>query len=1043
MRIVHIADVHWRGLSRHSEYRESFKDFFNECSNLKPDVIYVGGDIVHSKTQGISPELIDNLSWWFTSLASIAPTHIILGNHDGLIHNRDRQDAITPIIGMLNNRNLFLYKTSGTYKTGVPGFNWCVLSCFDEDNFDNAVPIDGEINIALYHGAVKGSLTDTDWQLEGEININAFDRYDFVMLGDIHKRQFLNEAKTAAYCGSTIQQNYGESGDKGFLLWDIRSKDDFDVEFYPIRHDHPFVTIDWQGSVESTLEKCKAHIDGARFRIRTTDTTTHVECKRLQGELIRSKNAKEVVFKSESTFDPRKAMVDDATLSQQNLRDPSVHKEMFRDFYKDREVSDDTWQVIDGMIDKYVHGIENSDETLRNIKWGINNIRFDNLFSYGEDNYVNFDNLPGITGIFGTNAKGKSSIIGSIVYGLFNGTDRGSIKNLHVINTRKNSCKASVTLTINGQKYRIDRKTIKKNAKAGVWAPTSLQFYRIDNDGNELDDLTEEQRRETEKIIRGLIGNVDDFLLTSLASQGEMNIFIKEKASARKQILTNFLDLEVFDKLHELARKDAQEVKYKFKSLCENNWDARIAERKESMSELNKKLKEKRRELTELKEEIDTLKDDLRNEDSAIVLKTDVEKVYDSVIKEENKIGRDEDKIEKLQHKLQTKTEKLNKLNEFLDNFDITEMKEKRSAQIQLEHSIKDMQHKIDLIKRDIKQSKKSVSILDQVPCGDEYPTCRFIKDSHRSKKMLLTQEANLISLNTNLTDLRSMYRKVRDAELEDKIDKYEKIVSKKNDLINENTSTNLELIKLQENIKWHHDNLKKYQNEYERLESIFNSQDEEDDKSELVLLCDEKIRSLKNAEVTHVKIINKLAEMKAALKSLQRDRKVYDKLKVENRNYDLFSHAVSKKGIPLLVINKMLPAINNEIAKILAGVVGFTVEIDSDLETNSLDVYINYGDSKRIIELASGMEKMMASLAIRVALINVSSLSKTNMLMIDEGFGSLDETNLEACNRLLVSLKKWFKNIVVISHVDAIKDCVDHNLDILKRGKDSYVYTK
>jgi len=84
-----------------------------------------------------------------------------------------------------------------------------------------------------------------------------------------------------------------------------------------------------------------------------------------------------------------------------------------------------------------------------------------------------------------------------------------------------------------------------------------------------------------------------------------------------------------------------------------------------------------------------------------------------------------------------------------------------------------------------------------------------------------------------------------------------------------------------------------------------------------------------------------------------------------------------------------------------------------------------------------------MASLAIRVALINVSSLSKTNMLMIDEGFGSLDETNLEACNRLLISLKKWFKNIIVISHVDAVKDCVDHNIDILKRGKDSYVFTK
>ena len=77
-----------------------------------------------------------------------------------------------------------------------------------------------------------------------------------------------------------------------------------------------------------------------------------------------------------------------------------------------------------------------------------------------------------------------------------NSTDRGSIKNLHVINTRKNMCKASIWLTINGQKYRIDRKTIKKNAKGGVWAPTTLKFFRVDKNNNELDDLTEEQRRE-------------------------------------------------------------------------------------------------------------------------------------------------------------------------------------------------------------------------------------------------------------------------------------------------------------------------------------------------------------------------------------------------------------------------------------------------------------------------------------------------------------------------------------------------------------------
>ena len=55
MKIIHIADIHFRGLSRHEEYRRAFTNFFEQIKVLKPDVIYVGGDIVHSKTQGISP----------------------------------------------------------------------------------------------------------------------------------------------------------------------------------------------------------------------------------------------------------------------------------------------------------------------------------------------------------------------------------------------------------------------------------------------------------------------------------------------------------------------------------------------------------------------------------------------------------------------------------------------------------------------------------------------------------------------------------------------------------------------------------------------------------------------------------------------------------------------------------------------------------------------------------------------------------------------------------------------------------------------------
>ena len=120
---VHLSDIHFRGLTRHTEYRNSFERFYKKVKKLKPDVIFIGGDIVHSKTQGISPELIDILSWWFKKLCELTShVHVILGNHDGLILNPQRQDAISPIVRALGLENLHLHKYTGVDVCGIEGF---------------------------------------------------------------------------------------------------------------------------------------------------------------------------------------------------------------------------------------------------------------------------------------------------------------------------------------------------------------------------------------------------------------------------------------------------------------------------------------------------------------------------------------------------------------------------------------------------------------------------------------------------------------------------------------------------------------------------------------------------------------------------------------------------------------------------------------------------------------------------------------------------------------------------------------------------------
>jgi DNA repair exonuclease SbcCD ATPase subunit len=183
-----------------------------------------------------------------------------------------------------------------------------------------------------------------------------------------------------------------------------------------------------------------------------------------------------------------------------------------------------------------------------------------------------------------------------------------------------------------------------------------------------------------------------------------------------------------------------------------------------------------------------------------------------------------------------------------------------------------------------------------------------------------------------------------------------------------------------------------------------------------------------------------KLGRIDEALDVLASERAEYMRLVDEWRTYELIINATSKKGIPAQILAQLVPTINAEIARILNGIVDFVVTLDMIDETGSLDVYIDYGDSARIIELASGMEKMIASIAIRVALINVSSLPKTDMLIIDEGFGELDESNIEACGTLLRSLTRWFKSLIIITHIDTLKDVVDNVIDITRDGKDARV---
>jgi exonuclease SbcC len=542
-------------------------------------------------------------------------------------------------------------------------------------------------------------------------------------------------------------------------------------------------------------------------------------------------------------------------------------------------------------------------------------------------------------------------------------------------------------------------------------------------------------------MMQELVGTKEDFLLTSFASQGEMNNFIKQKSTFRKSVLANFLDLDIFDKICDMAKNESLPIKALIDRMPSRDWSVLIEEKKNLLEDLRSKREALDEDIGRSKSKIDQLsKKSSELGFDKIVTKEDVQALESEIKQLESGVVSLEEKKLELDAEILAGNDKLTKISAIKSQFPIDELKAKFAEQNQLEKSILKTEHELEREKLELTNQQRSVKLLEQVPCGDSFPTCKFIKDSHKNKQSLPEQITRCEELSSNLSSIRKSLKKMSEENYGEKIEKYQKVLDQESKI--KVSIANAEN-SLGRTTRDHDSKFSLLTEKKERLlvmkENAVDAEDSEVNelKTELRRLGDE----LKEADRGRLDVSEKIGLASSNITQLEKERNDYQKLISDWNVYETIITATNKRGIPLQVLTNELPKINSEISKILQGVVGFTVELEADHQSNAMDVFINYGDSRRIIECASGMEKMMASLAIRVALINVSSLPKSDLLIIDEGFGALDEMNVESCNRMLQSLKRWFRIIFVISHVDAVKDAVDNFVEITSNGKDSRVY--
>jgi DNA repair exonuclease SbcCD ATPase subunit len=402
--------------------------------------------------------------------------------------------------------------------------------------------------------------------------------------------------------------------------------------------------------------------------------------------------------------------------------------------------------------------------------------------------------------------------------------------------------------------------------------------------------------------------------------------------------------------------------------------------------------------------------------------------------KELARLGAEEAKAEAAVHVLQGELRETQTSREV---YDLQEHREVLESAVALEKDLQAALKEESKFAGEIKVWNRDIEILRTVPCGDSFPTCRFLKDAFQKKSELPQKEDDGRTAVSRVEELQKQLDKLDVPNHRAMLTTAEKLDGKIRDLRS----------KLQ-NAKLKKDNCTlKVDGQGQKCaaaEERLRRSEEQKAALEKNLWIDGEVKKLKgelrsklgamldilSEEITTV--TKEIGGKENLLQHLTSEVAALRELKVLCDAYEHYTEAMGKHGIAYQILVEKLPLLNDEINKILSSVADFNVFIEHDPEEQSIRLYLQYGSYRgRLLELGGGAEKMLASIALRAALLSITSLPKSNLFIIDEGFGSLDSRNLDNINRMFDYLRSVFDHVLIISHLDALKDMVDNNIEI------------
>ena len=537
-------------------------------------------------------------------------------------------------------------------------------------------------------------------------------------------------------------------------------------------------------------------------------------------------------------------------------------------------------------------------------------------------------------------------------------------------------------------------------------------------------------RTLTDANIRRQLGTLEDFSVSSLSSQHGALAFIDEGSTRRKEIIAKFLDLEQFERKFRLAKEDSVDLKGALKRLGERSFEEEIEGALISLSDYRVSAEQNKAACTLLKKELSNLSDKQNT------IKNQIENIPAEFVDIHKLLNEQQDKAQQvveLAGKIKNQTENITNKSHAVKELKEALLLIDHKRLLEDQHEINTLTAQIDEVQQRLTNINKKQKLLDGIPCGDQFPRCKFISDANiaaatkeQSQNELSQATLSLTALNSEDVTQQIEHFKV----MRDSIQTHEQNISslklsrERNNTLKAKTQFALKTVTVQIN---------EYEDNKEVIENLEKLIAEQKSITRNITVKERQIESCEERVLESIKFVGTYEQK---VENLREQKQEYQDLQREFAAYDLYMQCVHPNGIAYDIIKRKIPVINEEIAKVLANIVDF--EVFFEATGNKFDIFIKHPKyEERPIEMASGAEKSLSAMAIRLALLGVSSLPTGDIFILDEPGTALDEDNMSGFIRILELIKVYFKNVLLISHLDSLKDCVDMQIVIEK--KDGY----